>query len=266
MTTFPYLRQFDYVVNLVRLKDQSTYVIDATAINGSQYKFAPLHLFNDYGYLLTSSKQDFIQLNQFTSVYEAHFSYVLINNMIQQERKDAFNGYFFEPDNFQKAISNSYLNQPIKLVFDELEKPEKSFDQDQYSILQTGVNKQDQTIITLINPLKHFIHSFEFKEAERTNPLEFNFPFSFLVHVDINIPDQYELIQPNDFEKVIKITDDLVYFQKFVASSNELKILYQLYLGKAVFDAKDYGQLKRAFEEINKNAQKEFILKRNRVN
>lgn len=128
MTSFPYLRQFDHVVNLVRLKDQSTYIIDATAINGSQYKFAPLYLFNDYGYLLTSSKQDFIQLNQFTSVYEAHFSYVLIDNMVQKERKDAFNGYFYEPDHYQKAISNSYLNQPITLVFDELEKPEKSFD------------------------------------------------------------------------------------------------------------------------------------------
>lgn len=133
-------------------------------------------------------------------------------------------------------------------------------------MIQTGVNKQDQTIITLINPLKDFIKEFNFIEDNRIAPIEFNFPFSFLVHVDINIPNDYELIQPSDFEKVIKISEDLIYHQKFVASTTQLKILYQFHLGKAVFDAKDYGQLKRAFEEINQNAQKEFIVKRTKLN
>lgn len=65
LTNYPYLDQFDYLANVIRLKNGSVYVVNAADISEDDYRFAPLYLFNDYGFNISSKEGNFIELNQF---------------------------------------------------------------------------------------------------------------------------------------------------------------------------------------------------------
>lgn len=262
VTSFPYLKQFDYVVNHITLKDQSTYVIDASSINKDQFKFAPVYHFNDYGFVLSPKGENFVQLHQFTSTYEANFSYNLKGNTLQQTRNDQFDGYFYTAQLPDDALINQYIDQPIGLVFDEVNKSKIQFKEAKYRIQNTGSNDQTVDMFVLLNPLHRFVNSFSFEEENRIAPIEFNFPFLFTINVEFNIPENHELILPHDFDKTIQLNDDLIYFQKAVSSSKQLKVMYQFYLRKAVLDSKQYNELRAVHQQIIKQTEKKFILKK----
>lgn len=259
MVGFPYVSQFDFLVNMVTI-NESTYVIDASNIDKNQYKFAPLYLFNDYGFRLDQS-ESFVKLNQYSSTYEANFIYKLSEKGIQQSRQEKLNGYFYNESIDDNSLINGYINQPINTVFDEEKKIEGQFINENYQIKSLGNQPILPTLVMVENPLKRLLSTYEFNEENRQAQIEFNFPFLYNITVDVSIPEGYELNLPKDFEQLVQI-DDVIYYQKAVSSNKQLKVLYQFKLGKAVFDSKDYLELKRTFQKINEHAQKSIILKK----
>ena len=262
LTTFPLLDQFDFIINVVKLKNGNNYAVNASDIPTNDYRFAPLYLFNDYGFNLSSKNSDFIELNQFTSENNVKFKYSVRNGKLIEQRNDTFDGYFFNKNIDKKELINYYITPPIYIVNDnDLKEP--IYKDQKYSISHSISKEFDNpSFIPIDNPLKQFIDSYDFKEENRINNIEFNFPYYQKVIVTINIPEGYEVIQPQDFKELIKKSDLLIYNQTFGQKDNTLQIGYELYLGKAIFPSQDYKLLKSFFETVQQAANKQFTLKR----
>ncbi|MBS7332995.1 MAG: DUF3857 domain-containing protein [Weeksellaceae bacterium] len=264
VTTFPYLDQFDYVINSVKLKDGNSYVINAVDIPKNTYKFAPLSLFNDYGFVLDNgAEENFVTLNQFLSENHVEFKYTVKVGELIEQRKDFFSGYFYDDEvKDSKDLINRYINSPIHVVNDD-KGNELKFLQDKYVVNHTakmGLNSSN--FITLENPLAQFINAYTFTETNRKNKIEFNFPYYFKILVTVDIPEGYEVIKSDDFKGVVKTNDNLVYSQNSAVATNKLQILYEFYLGQAVYPATDYEMLKNHFEAVQKEVAKQITLKK----
>ncbi|QTV05955.1 DUF3857 domain-containing protein [Faecalibacter bovis] len=264
VTTFPYLDQFDYVINSVKLKDGNSYVINAVDIPKNTFKFAPLSLFNDYGFVLDNGvEENFVTLNQFLSENHVEFKYTVKDGELIEQRKDLFSGYFYDDEvKDSKDLINRYINSPIHVVNDD-KGNELKFLQDKYVVNHTakmGLNSSN--FITLENPLAQFINAYTFTETNRKNKIEFNFPYYFKILVTVDIPEGYEVIKSDDFKGVVKTNDNLVYSQNSAVATNKLQILYEFYLGQAVYPATDYEMLKNHFEAVQKEVAKQITLKK----
>lgn len=264
ITSFPYLDQFDYVVNSVQLNQGSLYVINAVEIPKNTYKFTPLNLFNDYGFMLDKgTDENFVAFNQFVSENEVEFKYTFKEGNIQEQRRDRFSGYFYDEDEKDsKDLVNRYVKSPIHIPSDE-EGKEINFLEDKYFV--NNVSKMPINgggFIPLENPLAPFINSYTFTETNRKNKIEFNFPYYFKVLITVDLPEDYEVIKSEDFKKVIKTNDNLIYSQTYATAGNKLQILYEFYLGQAVYPAEDYKILKKHFESVQQEAAKQISLKK----
>src|SRR5690606_20106245 len=92
-TSYSYLGQFNYVVNLVRLSDQSSYLIDASNMD-FDLGYAPLRDYNHYGLIIDSQNENFILLNQPVSEFESLQIFNLKDGKYFLTRTDKQNGYF----------------------------------------------------------------------------------------------------------------------------------------------------------------------------
>ena len=264
ITSFPYLDQFDYLVNSVQLPEGSLYVINAVDIPENTYKFTSLNLFNDYGFVLDkATDENFVSLVQHISENQVEFKYTIKNGKIKENRKDVFTGYFYDEDEKDsKDLVNRYIKAPIYVVNDEKGREIKFLDDKYFVSNVSEMATNESSFITLGNPLAHFINSYTFNETDRMNKLEFDFPYYFKVVVTVDIPDGYEVIMSDDFKNVIKTNENLIYSQNSATANNKLQILYEFYLGKAVYPIEDYGMLKKHFEAVQKEAAKQITLKK----
>ena len=264
ITSFPYLDQFDYLVNSVQLAQGSLYVINAVDIPKNTYKYTPLNLFNDYGFVLDkATDENFVNLVQHISENQVEFKYTFKGGKIKENRKDVFTGYFYDEDEKDsKELIDRYITAPVHVVNDEKGKEIKFLDSKYYVTNVAEMPINENNFITLENPLSEFINSYTFNETNRTNKLEFDFPYYFKVIVTVDIPEGYEVIMSDDFKNVTKTNENLVYSQNSATANNKLQILYELYLGKAVYPAEDYGMLKKHFEAVQKEAAKQITLKK----
>ncbi len=262
LTNFPLLDQFDFMVNVVKFKNGENYVVNASDISEDDYRFAPLYLFNDYGFNLDSKDSNFIEFNQFRSENDVRFKYSVKNGELIEQRIDSFDGYFFNKNSDKKDLINTYITPPIYIVNDnDLKEP--VYKDKKYTISHTNRKPFNQPdFIPIENPLKQFIDHYEFKEENRVDNIEFNFPFYHKVIVTIEVPAGYEVIQPQQFAELIKKSDLLIYNQTFGQKDNILQIGYEFYLGKAIFPSGDYSLLKSFFEQVQQAANKQFTLKR----
>ena len=262
ITSYPYLDQFDYLVNTITLSDGSNYLVNAVDLPKNTYKYAPLSLFNDYGFIIDKGQDEkFVQINQFLSENKVDFKYSFRDGKIQELRKDVFTGYFYDDVKDSKQLINRFVHSPIPITDDEVGK-EVRYQEDKYFV--TNISKMPlnaSNFYTLENPLAAFINSYTFNEVNRTNKIEFNFPYYFKINVVVDIPEGYEVIQSDNFKGLIKTNDDLIYAQNSSIVDNKLNILYEYYLGKAVFEAKDYSVLKKHFEEVQRLVAKQITLK-----
>jgi len=265
MTKYPFLQQFDNVVNKVTLKDGSVYLINAVDIPQNTYKYAPLYLFNDYGFVLDQNNvENFVQLNQFLSQHDVDIKYAIKEGKIKEVRKDILSGYFYDDDVKEtKQLTSATIKSPIPINNDEKGNPLLYIDG------KYVVTHQSETafstlgkIITLENPLEKLIHSFTFDEVDRIYPIEFDFPYYYKVLVTTEIPEGFEVLVSNDFNQTVRSHDKLIYGQTFAQKGNVLQVMYEFYLGKATFPASDYGLLKEHFNKIKTEGSKQITLKK----
>lgn len=262
LTNFPLLDQFDLIVNVVKLKDGSVFVINASDISEDDNRFAPLYLFNDYGFNMDSNDSNFIEFNQFVSENEVKFKYSLKDENFVEQRIDIFDGYFFNKNADKKELINHYVSPAIYLINDDQLK-EPIYKDKKYSVSQTKKKLFDSPdFLPIENPLKQFIDHYEFKEENRIVPVEFSFPYYQKVIVTIEIPEGYEVVKPDEFNHTVKKSEDLIYNQNFGQKDNILQIAYQLYVGNATFPSEQYKDLKAFFEEVQKDTNKQFVLRR----
>ncbi len=263
-TSFPYLDQFDYIVNYVILENGSNFVINAADIAENTYLFAPLSLFNDYGFVLDKgTKENFIGLNQFVSENSVEFTYKFTDNDIVENRLDIFNGYFYDQDfDDSKNLINQYVKSPLN-VYDDEKGNDIEFVGEKYTVKNKSRSALEANNFHMIeNPMEHFISAYTFNEKDRTNKIEFNFPYYIKVMVKVDVPKDYEVLGKNDFKAVVKEGEGLIYSQAVAQKENNLQILYEFYIGNAVYEANEYDKLKTFFESVQKEISKQITLKK----
>ena len=262
LTSFPFLDQFNYVINTVMLKDGSNYVINAAEIPEDNYRYAPLYIFNDYGFNLSSKEASFVELHQTLSENTVEFKYGVRNGEMVIVRKDAFNGYIHDTSVDKKDLIHQYVNPPIEFHHDRVENLPVYLN-DQY--VSSNIYKIPFTapdIIPIENPLKKLIDSYEFTDKDRTFNIEFDFPYFHKVILTVDIPEGYELIQADHFKAIIKSSDDLIYAQNSVLKDKKLQVMFEFYVGKASFKADQYNLLKEFFSKAQQESNKQFTLKK----
>ncbi|MBO6211482.1 DUF3857 domain-containing protein, partial [Algoriella sp.] len=267
ITNFPYLNQFDAMINLVKLKDNTTYLINSATISEDQFIYPSLNIFNDYAFNIDEKEDVFLDIKPTLSSYESNITYSIQENFITQNRKEMFNGYFYnEYFEDKNELIDQYLTPAIGRFYDDQNKMNLFFDKtdEKYKIMKIGKASlnEKENFIPIENPLKKHLETYTFDEKDRKFPIEFNFPYYFTVNVKVKVPENYELVSPSDFTKTIKLNENLVYYQNAVYKDGTLNIIYQLLVNKSVFEAKDYNLLKTFFESTQKLAQDQFILKK----
>ncbi|MBS7332994.1 MAG: DUF3857 domain-containing protein [Weeksellaceae bacterium] len=265
LTSVPYVDHFDYLVNYVELKNGESFVINAVDIPEHDIRFANLNMYNNKAYLLDESKNGkFVIIHQILSENFVDFKYNFRNGSISESRKDVFNGYFFDKnEKDSKKLISRYLNSPINIQGDN-QSSEIRFINNRFVV---GHNSKvpfsdSDSFYVLENPLIQFISTYNFDEVDRQIPVEFNFPYYFKINVQVEVPDGFEILQSDHFDQTINPNNDLVYSQRQKVNGNMLVISYELYLGKAVFEAKDYSVLKQFYEKVQKEVAKQITLKK----
>ena len=262
LTSFPFLDQFNYVVNTVLLKDGSNYVINAAEIPEDDYRYAPLYIFNDFGFNMSTKEASFIALYQTLSENTVEFKYSVKNGELVVVRKDVFNGYFNNQFINKKELIHQYVKPPIEF-HNDVEEKLPVYVNNKYAvnnIYKTPFTSPD--IIPMENPLKELIDSYEFTDKDRTFDVEFNFPSFQKVILTVDIPEGYELIQADDFKAVVKSSEDLIYAQNSALKDKKFQVMYEFYVGRASFKAEDYKLLKEFFSKVQQESNKQFTLKK----
>lgn len=262
LTSFPFLDQFDQVVNVVVLKDGNNYVVNAANIPNDDYRFAPLYIFNDFGFNLSTKETSFIELHQSFSENTVEFKYSVRNGELVVTRKDAFDGYFFDEDIKKNQLIHQYVNFPYEFHHD-VEEKDPIYVNKKYAVSNFyKIPFESPDFIPLENPLKELIDSYEFTETNRVNAIEFDFPFYQKIIVTVDIPEGYEVIQADNFKTLVKSSESLVYAQNGAIKDNKLQIMYELMIGSATFKAEEYETLKKFFTSIQSESDKQFTLKK----
>lgn len=265
LTKYPFLQQFDNVVNKVVLNDGSSYLINIVDVPKNDYKYAPLYLFNDYGFVMDDGKEEnFVQMHQFLSVHDVDFKYNFQDGKLKEVRKDHLTGYHYnEQISDAREMISTHVKSPVSMNYDGTSNAFQ-FKDGKYSIThQSEVNTSSLgTFYTLQNPLKNFISLYTFDEEKRLYPIEFNFPYYYKILVTSEIPDGFEVIISNKFNQTIRTNNQLIYSQTFAQKGNVLQVLYEFYLGQSNFPASDYQVLKEHFAKIQTEIQKEITLKK----
>ena len=268
ITNFPYLNQFDAIINLVELNDKSTYIINAANVSVEQLRYPSINIFNDLAFNMNTKEDVFLNLKPQLSSYEANFSYTIQENkQITQTRKEMFDGYFYNENVKDKNdLIYTYLTPAINTTYDDTNNKGIFYDNndEKYKKMTLGVAQinNNNSFYTVENPLKQYLSTFIFDEKDRKNKIEFNFPLYFVVNSKVKIPEGFEVISPSDFTKTVKPNEDLLYHQNFLIKDNSIQILTQLLVNKSVFESKDYSTLKSFFEYAQKLSQQEFIIKK----
>ncbi|WP_353165100.1 DUF3857 domain-containing protein [Empedobacter brevis] len=269
MTNFPYLNQFDAIINLVELNDKSTYIINAANVSVEQLKFPSLHIFNDLAFNINAKEDVFLNLKPFLSSYESNMTYTIQdNNEIMETRKEMFDGYFYHENSKDKTdLIHQYLNSAINTTYDDVNNKKIFYDStdEKHKIMAVGktIINENNNFYILENPLKHYLSTFLFNEKDRKNNIEFNFPQYFVINVKVKIPEGYKVVPPIDFTKTLQPNENLLYHQNFIVKDNSIQLLIQFLSKKSVYEYKEYSTLKNFFDAAQKLSQQEFIIKKN---
>ncbi len=267
VTSYPYLGQFNLVINLVTLSDGSTLLLDASDLT-YEVGYPPLRNFNHYGLIVDPKNERFISLHPLLSEYHSTQNYVFRDGKYMLTRNEKRNGYFKEKSiDLPKGIEkyNPQTNA-LDLLTTEKKRDSKNADENNYEmerIMSETAPINNSSFMGVENPLLPILSSFQLKEPTRERALEFNFPFYFKTDVIVEIPEGYKAEIPQDFNSHNKTkANDLVYFQSAELKDGKIIMHYEFLLQKAVYD-QNYPEIKSFFEKSNQDASKAVLLKKN---
>ena len=265
ITSYPYLGQFNALINLVSLSDGSNYLIDASYMK-QDLGFMPLRDYNHFG-LVIGEAGEFIGLKQPVSEFNSVQVYGMKDGKFNLVRTDKINGYFKKTDKEEtKGVAEiNPVTNALDLLMNESRSDTKNSD-DGYEMARSVFESNplgNVPFINIENPLKQILQQYIFREETRERNLEFNFPFYYKTDVIINIPEGYSVEIPANFKASNETgAKELIYFQSAEIKEGKLMLHLEFYMGKAIF-SENYAEIKSFFEKSNLDASKSILLKKN---
>ncbi|WP_413533940.1 DUF3857 domain-containing protein [Empedobacter brevis] len=265
LLTYPIVNQFNSVLTVVKLNNGALNIIlDASKLNKEQIEFAPLNVFNYYGVVIKKGEASFVKLNQRLSYYESALKYNFTKDgNVILDRKDKFNGYFYESDSDEKNVLNKFLTESLDVRLDEEINDDTVFEIDSYVKNYKAKTKiLNAPFYTFINPLREFLKQYTFEDTNRQRKIEFNYPYLFNIQVKSKIPEGYEVVLDDKYKAHHKSDLGLEYYQEAKMKDGELVITIQYLLPEGVYEAEKYNELKQFFEKIKSESLKEVLMKK----
>lgn len=259
ITSYPYLGQFNALINLVTLKDGSTFFIDAS---GLQYElgFPPLENNNHLALILDREKEQFINVMPQVSEYYSNQNFAMVDGKFMLTKTNKYNGYFNE----KTVNSIDEIANGINIDFSEKSKSASTLIENKYLGQKTVFQSESesQSFYTIQNPLNKIISNYKFDEQFRERALEFNFPFYYKILVSLKVPDNYIVEIPQNFNiKHEAVNQELIYFQKAEIKEGILIYTIEFLIKNSIFD-EQFVEVKKFFERINLDANKSILLKK----
>lgn len=265
INSYPYLGQFNIVINMVTLSDNSVYLIDASDLV-NDLGYMPLRNYNHMGFLINTQNPSFVSLNQPLSESHSTQVYKFKDGKLNLVRNDKQNGYFKikNKENQEGTLEYNPVKNSLDVLMNERKKDVKD-DDEKYEITKTLYESEggpNSTFIGIENPLKQVIAQYRLDEENRERPLEFDFPFYYKTDVVVNIPDGYKIEIPNNFKSHNELkSKEMIYFQNAEIKENKLIFHIEFYMKKSIFTG-NYKEVKSFFEKSNLDASKTILLKK----
>lgn len=266
-TIFPFAGQFTTYVNLITLKNGETLFVDAVHLPETDYNYMPLTNFNQFGLILDTGADRFVEMNPPLSEIHSVQNYTFKDNKFFYQKNEKRSGYF---KGKLKELSNDWgtyrvQTQALDIFTKEIRSDLKEADENKFELernIYESVSVGNQSFVLIENPLKYVISQFKLHEDERERPLEFNFPFYYKTDLIIDIPEGYALEIPDRFNTQQQaISKNLLYFQGVEQENGKIIVHIEFYMGKSVFD-KDYQEIKSFFDKIILDSSKSLLLKK----
>lgn len=267
VTAYPYLGQFDMVINLVRTADGNSYLIDASDLS-FDLGYAPLRNYNHGGLISEPGSDRFIVLKPPLSVNQSIQNYVVRNNKFMLTKIEKRNGYFKKIDDEIPEGIKEY--KPYTLALDiktnELNSQTKDSDEDHSQMERIQFETTEFTNANFIgveNPLKNIVNDYQLNETTRLRPLEFDFPFQYKVDVSIEIPEGFTVEIPAAYNTKRSLPNQLAgYSQTAQMKDGKLLVEVEFYVTRAVIDNK-YSDIKNFFDQSILDVNKSILLRKN---
>lgn len=259
ITSYPYIGQFDGLINLVTLKNGSTFYLDASYLD-SGLGYIPLRSNNYLGLIIDTKAENFTSFELPLSEFHSTQNYALVNGKFIGTKVDKANGYFnTEANEVIKGIGNSF-----NIEFKEKSKTPPSLLDNKYlgtkTILESDTELQPFYMIE--NPLIKILSQYNFDEKERERALEFDFPFYYKITTTFKIPDGYKVEIPQNLNTKNEIgKNELIYYQNAEIKDNTLLYSIEFLLNKSIISNK-YQEVKRFFDNSKLSSSQNILIKR----
>ncbi|MBA5628510.1 DUF3857 domain-containing protein [Moheibacter lacus] len=196
-TAYPYFNQFSSIINLITLDDGNTFLIDASQLADYGFQFMPLYNYNHIGLVVNSDKADFISVTPPLSEFHLTESYHFTEHKINSQKIEKKSGYFLD-----ETISTNYPTQKaLDIHFSETsQSPDLKLENNFISSKkQFQSENQNPNFFTFQNPLVPSLKPFNFTDAHRDKPIEFDFPMYQKIIISSKIPKGFQVVLPKDF-------------------------------------------------------------------
>lgn len=263
MFGYPFINQFNSVATVVKQKNGQSIILDAAQLNKEQIEFAPIGVFNYYGLVIQKGEPNFVKLNQKLSTYESASNYHFTDNKLILNRKDNFDGYFYDEDIKDENALKRYVTETVDMQLDVEKEDKVVYDKNMYTkSYKATSNTIKSPFYTLINPLREFLKQYTFEDKNRQRKIEFLFPYLFNIQTKIKIPEGYTAVIDETFKAHHKIDLGLEYYQEAKIKDNVLILVIQFLLPEGVYEVDKYTELKQFFEKVKIESTKEVLIKK----
>lgn len=264
--SYPYLGQFDMLINVVRLENRPPIYIDASDMR-FDLGYMPLNNFNYYGLIVDPLNENLIKLQQPVSEYHSMQNYAFRDNKFMFAQTLRGNGYFKTPEkqNSDKILKPIPFKNSLDLLTTELNRQEKAGENGDFDMERINAETHAITGVTFVaieNPLKFVLAQYQLAENNRERALEFDFPFYYKSDVAIEIPSGYKIEIPSGFNAENQSNNkDLIFIQKADIRDGKLLLHSEFYLGNAIM-TENYREIKSFFEKSNRDVNQAILLKK----
>lgn len=267
IVSYPYLGQFNSVVNLVTTKDGNAFLIDASDLQ-FDLGYAALDNYNYYGLVVDANKERLISPQPPLSTHLSVQNYVIKDHQFMVNRTEKKNGYFKQKDKKLPDGLNKYnpIEAAVDLLTTEKNTQSRASENDLFQLerIQSETSHfTNNRFISIQNPLKTIISAYQLPEKNRIRALEFNFPFHYQIQVSIEIPPGFQVEIPQGFNSQRKAAKDaLIYLQKAEIKEGKLLLQIEFLLSQYLLD-KDYAATQTFFNQIIQASNQVILLKKN---
>lgn len=261
---YPYLGQFNNLINMVTLSDGSSVFMDASDMKLG-LGFMPLQNYNHYGLILDAKSENFANLRQPISEFNSTQIYNYKDGKFLYTRSDKYNGFFQENTQIKLPKGQaeySSISNALDVFMNEIKKDSKNAENNsRMERTMFESNPINDTFLGIENPLKTVVSYFKLTDVTRERALEFNFPFYYKIDVSIPIPDGFTAEIPSNFETLLGIpSNDLKYFQSAKIKENKIILHIEFIMATAAFSY-HYKDVKAFFEKANQAVNMTLLLK-----